>query len=287
MPIPAACPSCGATFRVPEQHAGKRGKCPRCAAIVPVPESPAGAAGLVRLEKPPEPEADPGVYELADGPGKKAKAVRVREGALPAVGVGAAGVGAAAAPTRKTLEPGRILAAFRGEIRPVRPTLLYRLWILIVAGVMVLLPLVYVALVALVAAALVYHAVFDVAIFQAVGHGRGAVRVALAIYVAPLVVGAVTVAFMLKPLFARPARRGKPRVLDPQAEPLLHAFVDGVCTTVNAPRPDKVVVDCQVNASAHREGGLLGMLGGELVLRGPNIMKSSTAAANRSWRNPM
>jgi predicted Zn-dependent protease len=71
---------------------------------------------------------------------------------------------------------------------------------------------------------------------------------------------------MLKPLFARPARGPKHRVLEPDAEPLLYAFVYAVCGSVGAPRPARIAVDCKVNASAHREGGILGVLGGNLVL---------------------
>ena len=55
-------------------------------------------------------------------------------------------------------------------------------------------------------------------------------------------------------------------MLDPGAEPLLYAFVDGVCGSVGAPRPARIAVDCRVNASAHREGGILGVFGGNLVL---------------------
>ncbi len=285
MPIPVSCPSCEATFQAADEHAGKRGKCRRCGEVVPIPaQARAGAgqdlspeevgpatvasrvAGLEPLA-PATADEDAGVYELAGASTpKKARAVRVREGALPAAGVGAAGVREAAAPTAKTLSPGEILSAFRGEIEPVRPTLLYRAWILIVAGIMVLLPLVYVALVGLVAAGVLYHAVHNIAIFGAIGGSRSGAKAALALYVTPLVLGGVVVAFMLKPLFARPAKRPKQKTLDPSDEPLLHAFVDGVCTSVNSPRPARIEVDCQVNASAHREGGLLGLFGGRLVL---------------------
>ncbi len=71
---------------------------------------------------------------------------------------------------------------------------------------------------------------------------------------------------MLKPLFARPGKREKARVLDPEIEPLLFAFVDGVCTSVGAPRPNRIEVDCQVNASAHRDAGPLAVFSNELVL---------------------
>jgi len=71
---------------------------------------------------------------------------------------------------------------------------------------------------------------------------------------------------MLKPLFARRQRGAKQRILDPEVEPVLYAFVDGICDTVGAPRPARIAVDSQVNASAHLEGGLWGVVGGELVL---------------------
>jgi len=43
-------------------------------------------------------------------------------------------------------------------------------------------------------------------------------------------------------------------------------FVDAICDTVGAPRPARIAADSQVNASAHLEGGLLGVVGGELIL---------------------
>jgi predicted Zn finger-like uncharacterized protein len=282
MAIQAECPSCRATIRVQDKHAGKRGRCPRCQTVftAPIPAAaPAGAdflaepgpadAGGLAAPAPPRPvldqDDDGAGYALADAASKKAKAARVREERLPGVGVSAQGVIEAAAPTRQTLTPKQILAAFGDAIEPVRPTILYRLWILIVAAVMVLLPLVYVGIIGLIVAALAYHAFHHATIFQAV-RGRGALQVAALVYVGPLVAGSMVIALMLKPLFARPGRGPKRRVIEPGAEPLLYAFVDGVCASVGAPRPARVEVDCRVNASAHRDGALLGVLGGELVL---------------------
>lgn len=192
-------------------------------------------------------------------------AVRTRPGSLAGTSVGAAGVAQAAAPTRRPLDASQVLAAFGGRIEPVRPTLLYRLWILIVAAVMVLLPVAYIAIIGLVAMAVIWHAVHNVSIFQHV-RGANAVKIAAVVYAAPLIAGGVVVALLIKPLFARPARGPRARVLDPGEEPLLYAFVDGVCASVGAPRPARIEVNCQVNASAHRAGGLLGVLGGKLVL---------------------
>jgi Zn-dependent protease with chaperone function len=289
MAISVECPSCRSKFDVEEKHAGKRARCRRCGEVFAVPVSvavPANAAtpGLVPLDpdsprarpstpaaavktQPAAPEQDDSAgYALAGERVKKAKAVRVRPENLPGEGISAKGVREAAAATRKTLTPAQILAAFGSAIEPVRPSPLYRLWIAIVALLMVLLPLVYLALIGLILAGLVYHAVNHITVFQTMGHGRGDLQWALAIYVGPLIMGAVVVLFMLKPLFARRARGDKQRVLDPEFEPLLHAFVDGVCAAVGAPRPTRIEVNCDVNASARREGLLLGVFGNELVL---------------------
>jgi hypothetical protein len=85
-------------------------------------------------------------------------------------------------------------------------------------------------------------------------------------YVAPLVAGAILVFFMFKPLFAKPVKRGKPRSLNREQEPVLFAFVDRVCAAVRAPRPSRIDVDCDVNASASFRRGVLSMLGNDLVL---------------------
>lgn len=255
MPINIECGSCHSAFRVKETSAGKTGKCPRCRAtvVVPAQESAASTAD----------PADDDVYSLA-GPSGKAQAVPVRKPAASEAGAGAGAspAGRGAAPNRPTRSAREILAGFRGEIQVVRPTLLYRLWILIVAGVMLLLPAIYVALIGLVGYVTYLHAVHNLWILRHLGSKKMAVL----LYASPLVIGGVVVAFMLKPLFARPARRGKAKELDPSKEPLIFAFVDGVCQSVGSPRPARIEVDCLVNASARLDGGRLAWLTGELVL---------------------
>ncbi len=44
-------------------------------------------------------------------------------------------------------------------------------------------------------------------------------------------------------------------------EPLLYAFIDGICTSVGAPRPERIEVDNQVNAAASSSGGAVLVLG--------------------------
>ena len=157
-----------------------------------------------------------------------------------------------------------ILDAFQGRIEPAAVSAGYKLSILLVLVFMLLLPVVYVALIGLVCVFLGLHAIHDTGLLQA-GRGRGAV-LAVILYLAPLVAGAILVFFMFKPLFARPLKRGQPRSLDRNQEPLLFAFVDRVCEVVGAPTPSRIDVDCDVNASASFRRGVLSMLGSDLVL---------------------
>jgi predicted Zn finger-like uncharacterized protein len=289
MPIRIECPSCGAGFTVGDAAAGRRGKCPKCKGEITVPSTSAPAADLVpdidlvpeirdegRRRTGPEPivpsaqaiamaeadrgqpgAGDDGVYDLAGNvPRAVHKRVRERATARTEAPLKAAGQAATsnAAPRRT---PAEILAAFgQGRrIEPVRPTPLYRLWVGITAILMILLPLAYLGLIALVAFGLYYHAVHDLSIFNQ-AHGRNDARGAFLLYVGPLVAGVVVLAFMLKPLFARPSGRYTSRSLDPSKEPLLFAFVDGVCQAVGAPRPVRIDVDSRVNASAHLDRGI-------------------------------
>jgi Zn-dependent protease with chaperone function len=270
MAIRVECPSCRSSFGVRDDFAGRRGKCPKCRAEIQVPGSPKKAtaststlpngSALLSARTAEAPEAGPETYDLAD---KAARGI-VRAAATNAAPV--AGVLEAVGETRRTRTPAEILAGFRGEIEPFRPTPLYRLWILIIAGFMLLLPLVYVGVVGLVVWAVIYHAVNDATVFQS-ARGGGAMKGAFLVYFGPIVAGVVVIAFMLKPLFAKSAKGQGQRVLDPDKEPLLYAFVDGVCSSVGAPRPSRIEVDCRINASAGLAGGAFAVFGNELVLR--------------------
>jgi Peptidase family M48 len=86
------------------------------------------------------------------------------------------------------------------------------------------------------------------------------------VYGAPLVAALVLIAFMVKPLFAKPGGAGRRRVLDPSKHALLHAFADGVCSSIGSPAPSRIEVSWEVNASAHVEGGALSLFRRDLVL---------------------
>jgi Zn-dependent protease with chaperone function len=149
-----------------------------------------------------------------------------------------------------------------GTIEPTRVSPAYRFGPVAVAIAMLVLPLLYLALIAGAAAAVWWHLTSNAWLLK--GTGGGFVRTLL--YAAPAVAGIVVVGFMIKPILARPAKRQDPLPLLPHDEPRLFALIDQICRQVRAPIPARVQVDCQVNASASFRHGGLGALRGGLVL---------------------
>lgn len=155
-----------------------------------------------------------------------------------------------------------LLASFSGPLPPVAVSPIYHLGLLLLTVAMVALPAAYVALVVLVGWLTWQHALNFEYFFS-----MASKRIALLLYAVPLLAGAIATVFMIKPLFARPPRRGEPISLDRKHEPLLFAFVERLCQVVGAPTPKRIDVDCQVNASASFRRGFWSLFGrGDLVL---------------------
>jgi len=142
--------------------------------------------------------------------------------------------------------------AFTGTIRPTKTGPLYSAGLGLVAFAMVLLPLIYLALIALTAWLVLWHLKNDAWILGS--HGGGFMK--LVVYLGPAVAGGILIFFMVKPFFAAKAKPPEPITLDPAKEPLLFAFVRKICGLVGAPAPCRIDVDCQVNASASLRRGL-------------------------------
>ncbi len=168
------------------------------------------------------------------------------------------------APDRESL-----LAALDVAIERPSLSVPYRLGILLIALVLWLLPLIYVGLVVLVAYGLFFHATESLAMFESKGSMRGKV----ALYVIPLIVGGLLLLFMVKPLFARQQRRDDRLELDPDREPFVFEFVAAACRAVGAEPPRRILVDCDVNASAgfHQGGTGLTNAGRELTIGLPLV----------------
>ena len=99
-----------------------------------------------------------------------------------------------------------ILQAFQGDLPRVPVSTLYNLGLTLVAFAMLLLPLIYLGLIAGVAFLLYYHATESIELLQRLSSGR----VAFFTYLAPMVVGILLVLFMIKPLFVRRAYYFRP-----------------------------------------------------------------------------
>lgn len=150
---------------------------------------------------------------------------------------------------------------FSGTIAPTRISPTYRLGLVVVAITMLLLPVLYLALIALIGVAVWWHVTSNTWILSGSG-----MQWRLLVYLTPLVVGVVLLFFMVKPIFARPSARQDPLPVDEDSQPALFAFISEICRQVRAPLPRRVQVNCTVNASASFMRGSLSLLRHDLVL---------------------
>ncbi|MGD8570704.1 MAG: hypothetical protein PVJ39_21640, partial [Gammaproteobacteria bacterium] len=109
--------------------------------------------------------------------------------------------------------------AFTGTIPKVDPSLTYKAGIVAVGLTMVLLPLLYLALIALIGYGVLHHAMVNTSWMHSLG-----AKLSTVAYVTPMVAGITAILFMLKPLFARPAGEPKTVILDPLKEPIFVHF---------------------------------------------------------------
>lgn len=154
-----------------------------------------------------------------------------------------------------------ILTALSGPLPEVRVSAVYRLGLAVVALTMVALPLAYVTLIVAAGYGVYWHITANQHLLS---DSEG--FWALALYLVPVIVGGILVVFMVKPLFAPRSKEMEPLPLTPESEPRLHAFIHRLCEVVGAPRPRRIVVDCEANASAGFRRGLVSLLGNDLVL---------------------
>ena len=149
-----------------------------------------------------------------------------------------------------TLEPlpASSLDGFVGSFSPPRVTVLYTCGLAAAASAMLLLPIIYLLMIGLLAYALWWYAVF-------VLPGVSPNFVTVALYASPLVAGVILVFFTLKPFLAERAEAQPRMSLNFDDERLLVAFVERLCALLRAPRPSRIDVDLQPNASASLQGG--------------------------------
>ena len=167
----------------------------------------------------------------------------------------------------------KVFASFTSPaIEPVPVAWSYRIGIAVTSLFMIMLPLAYLAMIFSVGWLVFYHAVNHTGMMSAASQatsgrnsGRAVVFAFLA-YLTPMIAGVVLILFMLKPLFSKQSNDSGRRTLKPNEDPLLFEFVNRICAAVGSPRPRRIDIDCNINASASFGRGLLSMVGNDLVL---------------------
>jgi hypothetical protein len=76
----------------------------------------------------------------------------------------------------------------------------------------------------------------------------------------------MVILFMIKPLFSRRPKSVEPRRLKREEEPELFEFINQISDLVGSPRPKRVQVDLQVNASAALTHGFWSLFTRNLTL---------------------
>ncbi|MFM8931173.1 MAG: M48 family metalloprotease, partial [Gemmataceae bacterium] len=273
MPISVTC-SCGKKLNAPDTLAGKRAKCPACQTLVLIPEPLEVIEDEVDfIEELPQ---QPAVTKTPAKPpqtASRATIVPPRKPATKTTPKPTSPVPPVTTPTERfAYLSKRIDSAFtQDRIEPVRTPLGYRLAVLAVSVLMILLPLIYLALIAAVAYGVWYHAVNHTSIFtsgtttSAANRGKE-IAGRFMLYLTPILAGGILILFMLKPLFAKALPRPGRRSLKKEDEPLLFDFVARVCDAVGSPKPTRIDIDNQVNASASFRSGFRSFLGNDLVL---------------------
>lgn len=164
------------------------------------------------------------------------------------------------------VSPQDILSAFTGAIPRKSVPFVYRVALCFVALFIVMLPIIYMALVAAAAAGVWFYATHFFFLLQSFRGGYVFFMAKALAYVGPLFAGGVLVLFMVKPLFAKRIRRPDPVDLNPALEPTLFTFISKICELTGAPMPTRIAVDCELNASAGFARGSRSLLSGDLML---------------------
>jgi len=155
---------------------------------------------------------------------------------------------------------------FDGEIAHKRVSLLYQLGLSAVALMLLLLPALYLGLIALVGYGICYHMAHNLSWLESGHHGSGPTLADIVLYFAPVVSGAILIFFMFKPFFARRQQHFQPMDISSTEHPMLFALIEKICHQIGAPVPKRVDVNCDVNASASFRRGLLSLFGQDVVL---------------------
>jgi Zn-dependent protease with chaperone function len=155
-----------------------------------------------------------------------------------------------------------VLGGFQEKIEDVSISFFYRAGLAVTAFIMLLLPVIYLSMIAGIGYLLVFHTLENVDLFDRIGSGKAA----LMAYVGPIIIGSLMLLFMVKPLFARRRFQDNSHPLDSRKEPFLYAYVNKVAEMLGAPMPSKIYAVMEVNAYAALKPGMKSFFTNELEL---------------------
>ena len=167
-----------------------------------------------------------------------------------------------AKPRQKKFDPQALFQSLHAQVPRVHLSVGYRLGLLITALVMLVMPLIYAAMVAVVCYGLYLHITRDFETLSQIHDGR----VFLLLYILPIIAGVVLLLFMIKPIVTRKTQTSIPLDLRRADEPLFFEFIHRLCRALGAPTPSRIDVMMDVNASASFRNGFVSMLRRDLVL---------------------
>jgi hypothetical protein len=242
VPISVTCSHCGHTLSVKEKYAGKKGMCPKCQNTVNIPSA--------------EPAADP--RSENDDKSSSAKTVVIPKTTTtvkaPPKSTPDSRPQPPSYPTGDALRE-QVLAAFIGDFQPPRVSLLRKIGMLLVAGIVLVLPLFYIVSLGLLIYGLYWLATSD--------YGR---TLSPTVFYLSLAAGILIVLCLLKPLVVPRRRLVQTYPLDSKAEPLLVELIEQVCQRLNAPRPKSIRLECSAFFGSGYRRGALGYASGDLAL---------------------
>lgn len=146
-----------------------------------------------------------------------------------------------------------LLAALQTPVEKVGVAANYRIALALNAVAVLVMPLLYLGLLALVGYAAWW-------LWLRGQYGGGWVMLVLS------VICGITLVFLIRPLLSRPPEFKRPAKLKRDAEPFLFEYVEAICDAVGAPRPKEIRVDLEMNASASLSSGLWSLAGRDLTL---------------------
>ncbi len=137
--------------------------------------------------------------------------------------------------------------ALAQNFTPPKPTASYLFSLFLVSFLVVLLPLIYIGITAVVAYGVVYYAVNYVSVVT----GSANIVLGIALYTIPVLAGSLFFLFMLRPFVPRGGRyKSVDLRITEKTDPTFVHFVHGICDKVGARRPKEIRFSMEANASA-------------------------------------